>query len=98
VREFFDGMRADLTITRYDTWPELRHYCHLVAGTVGLIVAPILGDSANNPVLYSVTGTVTGAIPSQALPSLGTCRKPSRHTGPSLTPTTRPRPWRWSSS
>ncbi len=43
VREFFDGMRADLTITRYDTWPELRHYCHLVAGTVGLIVAPILG-------------------------------------------------------
>ena len=43
VRELFDGMRADLTISRYDTWPELRRYCHLVAGTVGLIVAPILG-------------------------------------------------------
>jgi phytoene synthase len=43
VRELFDGMRADLTISRYETWPELRRYCHLAAGTVGLIVAPILG-------------------------------------------------------
>lgn len=43
VRELFEGMRADLTISRYGTWPELRRYCHLVAGTVGLIVAPILG-------------------------------------------------------
>jgi phytoene synthase len=43
VRELFDGMRADLTVSCYQTWPELRRYCYLVAGTVGLIVAPILG-------------------------------------------------------
>lgn len=43
VRELFDGMRADLTINRYQSWTDLRVYCHQVAGTVGLIVAPILG-------------------------------------------------------
>ncbi len=36
-------MRADLFVNRYENWPELRGYCHQVAGTVGLIVAPILG-------------------------------------------------------
>lgn len=45
VRELFDGMRADLSINRYANWSELRVYCHQVAGTVGLIVAPILGCS-----------------------------------------------------
>jgi phytoene synthase len=45
VRELFDGMRADLSIYRYGSWPELRGYCYQVAGTVGLIVAPILGCS-----------------------------------------------------
>lgn len=45
VRELFDGMRADLSVNRYSSWPELRGYCHQVAGTVGLIVAPILGCS-----------------------------------------------------
>lgn len=51
VRELFDGMRADLSISRYRSWPQLRVYCHQVAGTVGLIVAPILGccDSAALP-------------------------------------------------
>lgn len=43
VRELFEGLRADLTISRYQDWLELRQYCYLVAGTVGLIVAPILG-------------------------------------------------------
>ena len=45
VRELFDGMRADMSVNRYENWPELRGYCHQVAGTVGLIVAPILGCS-----------------------------------------------------
>lgn len=43
VRDLFEGMRADLSIRRYRTWPELQEYCYQVAGTVGLIVAPILG-------------------------------------------------------
>src|SRR5690606_9626648 len=31
------------TVHRYETWTDLHEYCYLVAGTVGLIVAPILG-------------------------------------------------------
>jgi phytoene synthase len=45
VHELFDGMRSDLNISRYETWGDLRTYCYLAAGTVGLIVAPILGCS-----------------------------------------------------
>jgi phytoene synthase len=37
------GIRMDLTPARYATWPDLRRYCYHVAGTVGLLVAPILG-------------------------------------------------------
>jgi phytoene synthase len=43
VHELFEGMRADLHLIRYETWSDLRQYCYLAAGTVGLIVAPILG-------------------------------------------------------
>jgi phytoene synthase len=43
VRDLFEGMRADLTVRRYGTWSDLQEYCYQVAGTVGLIVAPILG-------------------------------------------------------
>jgi phytoene synthase len=45
IHELFLGLRKDLTINRYQSWGELREYCYLVAGTVGLIVAPILGCS-----------------------------------------------------
>lgn len=37
------GIRMDLAPRQYATWEELRHYCYLVAGTVGLMVAPVLG-------------------------------------------------------
>ncbi|MGE3799273.1 MAG: phytoene/squalene synthase family protein, partial [Thermomicrobiales bacterium] len=43
VRDLLLGLRQDLVVQRYATWPELQRYCYLVAGTVGLIVAPILG-------------------------------------------------------
>ena len=43
VRDLFRGLQADLTTDRYQTWQELRVYCYQVAGTVGLIVAPIMG-------------------------------------------------------
>ena len=33
----------DLGPCRFATWDELRRYCYHVAGTVGLLVAPILG-------------------------------------------------------
>lgn len=43
VLDLIAGMRMDLEITRYRNWDELRTYCYRVAGTVGLMVAPILG-------------------------------------------------------
>lgn len=43
VRDLLFGVRMDLTKSRYATWDELRAYCYHVAGTVGLMVAPILG-------------------------------------------------------
>lgn len=43
VRGLLTGIRMDLTPARFESWPELRGYCHLVAGTVGLMVAPIMG-------------------------------------------------------
>ncbi len=43
IHDLLRGLRQDLTVHRYETWQELHEYCYLVAGTVGLIVAPILG-------------------------------------------------------
>lgn len=38
------GMRAELEQTRFSTFdPELRHYSYCVAGTVGLMLLPLLG-------------------------------------------------------
>ena len=34
--------------------------------TLTMTVAPVLGDASNNPVLFTVTGTVTGAVPGVA--------------------------------
>jgi phytoene synthase len=43
VSDLLSGIQTDLTVTRYANWEELRRYCYHVAGTVGLMVAPILG-------------------------------------------------------
>jgi phytoene synthase len=43
ARDLLAGVRMDLIPRPYATWGELRDYCHAVAGTVGLMVAPILG-------------------------------------------------------
>jgi len=43
ARELLAGVRMDLNPRRYATWDELRVYCYRVAGTVGLMAAPILG-------------------------------------------------------
>jgi len=37
------GVEMDLTVRRYATFAELDRYCYRVAGTVGLLMAPILG-------------------------------------------------------
>lgn len=43
VYDLIAGVRMDLETSRYGNWEELRSYCYHVAGTVGLMVAPILG-------------------------------------------------------
>jgi phytoene synthase len=41
--EFLDSMRADLTVTRYDTFPDLEQYMWGSAAVIGLQMLPILG-------------------------------------------------------
>ncbi len=43
--DLIDGMQMDLTIDRYATWADLDLYCYRVAGTVGLMMAPLLGTT-----------------------------------------------------
>lgn len=49
--ELIDGMAQDLEVSRYADEAALRHYCYLVASTVGLICLPIFGchDHAAEP-------------------------------------------------
>jgi phytoene synthase len=45
--DMIEGMRMDLTTTRYSSFEELRLYCYRVAGTVGLMTQEVMGlDSA----------------------------------------------------
>lgn len=37
------GCEQDLTVTRYETWDDLRGYCYLVASAVGLACLPVFG-------------------------------------------------------
>ncbi len=43
MQDLISGMELDLTKRRYATWAELDDYCYRVAGTVGLLMAPVLG-------------------------------------------------------
>ena len=41
--ELLDGVEMDVRGVCYDTFEELRGYCYRVAGTVGLLMTPVLG-------------------------------------------------------
>ena len=43
ARDLIAGVRMDLDPGRYPTWDDLRLYCYRVAGTVGLMAAPVFG-------------------------------------------------------
>jgi phytoene synthase len=43
ARDLLTGVRMDILPGAYASWDQLRTYCFHVAGTVGLMVAPILG-------------------------------------------------------
>ncbi len=42
-QELIDGVAMDLTISRYPDFASLECYCYRVAGTVGLMMTPVLG-------------------------------------------------------
>ncbi|KAL6844591.1 hypothetical protein ACP4OV_025250 [Aristida adscensionis] len=44
-RDMIEGMRMDLTKSRYRSFDELYLYCYYVAGTVGLMTVPVMGIS-----------------------------------------------------
>jgi phytoene synthase len=43
ARDLIAGIRSDLQPELFATWADLRGYCYRVAGTVGLLTAPVLG-------------------------------------------------------
>ena len=45
LEEIIDGVEMDLTISRYETFEELRVYCYRVASAVGLVSIEIFGYS-----------------------------------------------------
>jgi phytoene synthase len=45
ARDLIAGIRSDLQPELFATWEDLRGYCYRVAGTVGLLTAPVLGCS-----------------------------------------------------
>uniref|UniRef100_A0A3N7ES86 15-cis-phytoene synthase n=1 Tax=Populus trichocarpa TaxID=3694 RepID=A0A3N7ES86_POPTR len=42
-KDMIEGMRMDLTKSRYKNFDELYLYCYYVAGTVGLLSVPVMG-------------------------------------------------------
>lgn len=47
ARNLVNGVRMDLDTPRFSTWNDLHWYSYCVAGTVGLMIAPILGCHRN---------------------------------------------------
>ncbi len=45
LRELIDGALCDVERSRYGSWAELREYCRLVAGTIGLSCTAVYGPS-----------------------------------------------------
>ncbi len=52
--DLLDGVEMDFTRHRYQTFDELYLYCYRVAGTVGLLTAPIFGYQDERALLYAV--------------------------------------------
>ena len=52
--ELLDGVEMDLTVKRYQTFDELYSYCYRVAGTVGLLTAPVFGYYDDTALVHAV--------------------------------------------
>jgi phytoene synthase len=49
-----DGCAMDISITRYETWEDLRRYCYRVASAVGLMCIEIFGYSSPRAREYAI--------------------------------------------
>ncbi|OJW06571.1 MAG: hypothetical protein BGO39_00605 [Chloroflexi bacterium 54-19] len=54
VFELLEGMRMDLTRSRYASFEELELYCYRVASTVGLVMCEIIGYTDKRALHYAV--------------------------------------------
>lgn len=52
--ELLNGVEMDLTVKRYQTFDELYWYCYHVAGTVGLLTAPVFGYHDDTALVHAV--------------------------------------------
>lgn len=53
--EIIDGMFMDLSIAEYQTFDELKLYCHRAAGVVGLLAAEIFGNTHRDTLKFAET-------------------------------------------
>lgn len=51
-RDMIDGMRSDISKSRYQTYDDLYGYCYRVAGTVALMVMPVMGVDPKYKVIF----------------------------------------------
>jgi phytoene synthase len=61
VADFCAGMRADLAGERHATEDDLARYCYRVAGTVGRLVAPLLGTAPGRAAEADAAARALGA-------------------------------------
>ena len=54
LRDLLTGMRQDLAYRRYADWDDLREYCYRVAGTIGLVAAPVFGCRDDRALRHAV--------------------------------------------
>ncbi|HEV2528974.1 MAG TPA: phytoene/squalene synthase family protein [Thermomicrobiales bacterium] len=54
LRDLLTGMRQDLAPRAYADWDDLREYCYRVAGTIGLVAAPVFGCRDDRALRHAV--------------------------------------------
>ena len=62
LQEIIDGMEMDLTQHRYRNFDDLKQYCHLVAGVVGLVSAEIFGYTNADTLKYAENLGIAGFL------------------------------------
>ena len=54
LRDLIRGMRQDQSVTRYHAYEDLRTYCYLVAGTIGLMCAAVCDGRSEEAAVFAI--------------------------------------------